>query len=361
MTNISSDRQGQTAGWFAGANTRYGFIGLYDSIFQAEEFDSVYVILGAPGTGKSHLMKAVAAHVPEAFQERLYCSSDPSSLDGLILRKDGRAIGILDGTSPHSRALTLPGAVETVLDLGAFWNKSKLKAARGAIIEHTRQKKVAYESAYAALSLAGHIEAERMRLLQSAFLKEKAEAFSARLLKKLSPPAGAQEVRYLSAIGMTGQASFAKDLAPCKTVWRIPTYYGIEKLCLDVIAKQATEMGLSHVRFPDVLDPYYTECLFFPEVECAILAGEESTPFEEVTVTPTRFAALEALRAIRPRLRALGHMLEEEKEATKEALTMAGRAHFALEGIFADAMDFAAKEAFTLQTVAQIRKDLSLP
>ena len=358
MTSILSDHPKQTAHWFAGANTRYGFIGLYDSIFQAEQFDSVYVIQGAPGTGKSHFMKAVAAEFPEASQERLYCSSDPSSLDGLILRRKGRAIGILDGTSPHSRALTLPGAVETVLDLGAFWNRQKLRDARSAILTHTRQKKAAYENAYAILSLSGHIETEKMRLLQSAFLREKAEAFSTRLFKKLSLPKGKQQVRYLSAIGMTGQTSLAHRLTLCKSVWRIPTYYGTEKLCLDVIAKQAKELGVSHVRFPDVLDPYHTECLLFPEAECAILAGEESTPLEERAVTPTRFVSSDALRAIRPRLRALTRMLREEKEAALSELAQAGREHFALEGIFAEAMDFEAKEIFTSEITESIRKEI---
>ena len=361
MTNIQSVLQKQAVFHrFAGANTRYGFIGLYDSIFRAGEFESIYVIHGAPGTGKSHLMKTVAARIPEASQERLYCSSDPDSLDGLILSHSGRKIGLLDGTAPHSRSISLPGTVETVLDLGAFWNRHKLKNERGEITSQVKYKKTAYENAYAALGLAGHIESEKMRILHSAFLKEKAEKFAQRLMRRIGAPIGEQRIRYLSALGMFGVASRREDLSICQRVWRVPPYYGFEKLLLDTVARYARESGVEHVRFPDVLDPYYTECLLFPKSECAVLVGDRDVTEEDFIITPTRFVDCPSLRRERSSLRTLAHMLTEEKNTALRELSLAGKAHFALEKIFAKAMDFAAKEEFAEKTVETIRNELFL-
>lgn len=56
---------------------------------------------------------------PGESVEYYYCSSDTSSLDGIVLKHSGTAI--LDGTSPHTTDPAYPGAVEEIINMGDFF------------------------------------------------------------------------------------------------------------------------------------------------------------------------------------------------------------------------------------------------
>ena len=109
---------------FAASNSCEGFRNYYNEIFTDTSVDRLYVIKGGPGTGKSHFMRVVARRARErgyTVTEYL-CSSDPASLDGLLLSKAGCAtLGLLDGTPPHVREPAVPGARDEIVNLGAFW------------------------------------------------------------------------------------------------------------------------------------------------------------------------------------------------------------------------------------------------
>ena len=84
--------------FFLGANTSKGFLSRYEQISKNQKIKKLYVIKGGAGTGKSTIMKKVAEEYHKrGFQiERIHCSSDPDSLDGVIVEEKGMAI--LDGT-----------------------------------------------------------------------------------------------------------------------------------------------------------------------------------------------------------------------------------------------------------------------
>lgn len=87
--------------YFSGGNTASGFVSYYDHIFR--DLDRLYIIKGAPGTGKSKLMRDIANEACNRNYtvEYYHCSSDPDSLDGIIIRDI--SVGVLDGTAPHVR------------------------------------------------------------------------------------------------------------------------------------------------------------------------------------------------------------------------------------------------------------------
>lgn len=92
---------GKTLHFFLGANTPQGFVSRFDQLADPNDGWREFVIKGGPGTGKSSLMKRIAAEKGERCQrvEMIHCSSDVDSLDGVILPDIKTAIG--DGTSPH--------------------------------------------------------------------------------------------------------------------------------------------------------------------------------------------------------------------------------------------------------------------
>ena len=86
------------SGFFLGANTPNGFTSLFADCY-TKSF-TVFILKGTPGSGKSTMMKKIAATFPLSH-ELIYCSSDPDSLDGIIFPNE--KICVLDGTSPHVR------------------------------------------------------------------------------------------------------------------------------------------------------------------------------------------------------------------------------------------------------------------
>ena len=74
----------------------------------------LYLIKSGPGCGKSTMMKQLA-QLSAGPVQRIHCSSDPDSLDGVVFCDKNAAI--LDATAPHTLEPLAPGADEVVVSL----------------------------------------------------------------------------------------------------------------------------------------------------------------------------------------------------------------------------------------------------
>ena len=111
---------------FLAANSPSGFVSFFDELYNPYRNCRAYIIKGGPGTGKSSFMKYIAVKAADRGYEAVLCpcSSDPDSLDGLII-KDLKTV-IIDGTAPHTVEPVYPGACEEIINLGVFWNGDAL-------------------------------------------------------------------------------------------------------------------------------------------------------------------------------------------------------------------------------------------
>lgn len=163
--------KGKALHYFAGGNTSRGFFSLYESNFAGLE--KVFILKGGPGTGKSTLMKKIATNWQEKGQdvEYIHCSSDPDSLDGIVV--PAFKIGIVDGTEPHVVEPKAPGAIEEYVNLGEAWNSQKLSTEKADIIRLMAERKEAYNQAYKAYAdaLAVHDEWEDIYIANMDFEK----------------------------------------------------------------------------------------------------------------------------------------------------------------------------------------------
>ncbi|MEQ6377176.1 PRK06851 family protein [Bacillaceae bacterium S4-13-56] len=137
---------GEITHYFAGGNTAKGFYNLFESNMQGMEH--IYLIKGGPGTGKSTMMKKIAKVWNEkGFDiEELHCSSDPDSLDGIII--PSLKFGVFDATAPHVLEPKAPGAIENYINLGDAWDSNLLRESKEKIVDIQTELSTYYSKAY---------------------------------------------------------------------------------------------------------------------------------------------------------------------------------------------------------------------
>lgn len=146
--------KGQLRNMFPGGNTPDGFYSYYNYILPQRKAKKIFCIKGGPGVGKSTLMKAVGRHFHEKGEsvDFLWCSSDPNSLDGILLKD--RATLLVDGTAPHIVDPKNPGAVDEIVNLGTFWNEESIAGRRDEIISCNENIAQSFDFAYGYLKIA---------------------------------------------------------------------------------------------------------------------------------------------------------------------------------------------------------------
>ncbi|WP_226037053.1 PRK06851 family protein [Aquibacillus saliphilus] len=157
--------------YFCGGNTAKGFYGLYESNMQGLE--TIYLLKGGPGTGKSTLIKRVANEWGEKgyHLELIHCSTDNDSLEALIIPE--LKFGVFDSTSPHVLEPTAPGAIEQYVNLGSAWDIAKLKDKRQEIINYQQSIQEIYQKSYASFKngLQIHDDLEEIYIREMDFAK----------------------------------------------------------------------------------------------------------------------------------------------------------------------------------------------
>ena len=113
--------------YFLGSSGKDGFFSCFEQLMPKTEGRYIYIIKGGPGTGKSSFMKKIADEMEskDIDCERIFCSSDPDSLDGVIF--PSLRVSIADGTSPHVLDPDYPGASGEIINFGDCWNKTLLR------------------------------------------------------------------------------------------------------------------------------------------------------------------------------------------------------------------------------------------
>ena len=144
----------KTRHFFAGVNSPLGFYSHFDMIAPDKECKRKIYIKGGPGTGKSSLMKRIAAFAAEEGYDTdvFHCSSDPASLDGVYIPKLKTAV--VDATAPHGDDPDFPGANGEIFNAASYIKKDSLKEHLGDIIHFADYKKSAFSRAYAYLKAA---------------------------------------------------------------------------------------------------------------------------------------------------------------------------------------------------------------
>ncbi|MGI6406570.1 MAG: PRK06851 family protein [Syntrophaceticus sp.] len=138
---------------FPGGNTCLGFYSFYNYII-GEEARRIFILKGGPGTGKSTFMKRIGEKLLARGLDMEYhwCSSDNESLDALTVPQ--YQLAILDGTEPHVVDPSYPGIVDEIVNLGDYWDRTKLEPYKEQIIALRKSVTHHFATTYSCLKMA---------------------------------------------------------------------------------------------------------------------------------------------------------------------------------------------------------------
>ncbi len=339
---------------FAAANSGKGFVSFYPEIFDAEGIRRKYIIKGGPGTGKSSFMRTVAKYAEEQGREvtLYYCSSDPESLDGVVI--DGK-IAILDGTAPHSMDADLPGVKDEIVNLGVFWDSDALAKQYNEITSLCNLKSECYRRAYRYLAACFEIREADRSLIMPALKQSKMERAAQRILREV--PKGEKFSLipgFSDSVGMRGRVRIGTYEKQARKLYVVEDYYRIAPFFLCSLAEEAKK---KEIRVCVSYHPVHTDeidTLYFPDSgECFVTKTPEEAEAltveagcETVFLNMKRFADAEEIRKIRSQYRENRKMYEALLDSACDSLKEAGDYHFRLEKIYISCMDFETESRF---------------
>lgn len=327
--------------YFAAANGIGGFSSLFSEVFSPIAYKRIYIIKGGPGSGKStFLRRAADACINRGIRtEKILCSSDPDSLDGLVLPE--QKIALLDGTAPHAAEPSLPGAAETVLNFFDFFDCDGLHRHKSQLKALSDEKRENYQSAYRLLHALGQLHAQLDCVISECFDLQKAQGTVSRMLRRIAPLGTQSGTIYLNANSTKG-AVFLQSGA--KPLVRVAPLHGAEELLLDMFCDALDAAGISALRVADALNEKKTRALLFANGSIEIGTKAENAlclntaRFLKSGITPA---------ALRRKTHALRSICNAILQEVFSYLAKAGEAHAKIEALCHPYINFGALNDFT--------------
>ncbi len=335
-----------TKEFFIGATTGSGYTSCCDDVF--ENAERIYIVKGAPGTGKSHLMKELSLCRSEET-EIFYCSSDHRSIDALWFPK--KKICITDGTSPHAKDTKIPGIRDELVDLGRFWDSEVLLESKKEIAELTKAKTEGYKRIFSSLSLLGRLKCAENEILSDYLNKEKMNAAADRLVKRIGAKKGNILFRQTLSVGMHGINSLDTFKRLSEISFDIDGRYGSGSCFCDAVLRSAKENQVEVWVSRDPLRATEPCSVFFPgsNAMVEIKNGENDDTKERSTkiINMERFIPSPRLGSSKACLKQIERTRNEFIKTVLKDFEKVRDAHFGLEKIYGRAMDFKAVTKYT--------------
>ncbi len=348
--------------YFLAANSGEGFVSSFEDNYDFTDGWRAYIIKGGPGTGKSSFMKYVTVKAMDMGYsvELCPCSSDPDSLDGVII-KNIKTI-ILDGTSPHVIEPKMVGVCEEIINLGQFWNSEKLRERAKEIISVTTRNKKLHKTAAAYISAAGELIYDNFKLSNNFIGYNKCENFALKLATQLLPKTKntpKEWVRFIGGVTPKGVIAFKSTVEDFyKNIIVIDDKYGaVANVTMEKIRNTALERGYEIITIKNPFLPsVMIDHILIPELSLAFVREYEYIKFGEHhrRIHARRFYDINILRECRTRLTFNRRVARELLLGAIETLSKAKAVHDKLEKYYIDAMDFNALTLFAEQKAREI-------
>ncbi len=259
---------------FPGGNTSEGFYSYYDYILPQDEATRIFIIKGGPGVGKSTFMKQSGQDLlKEGYDvEFMHCSSDPESLDGLVI--PALKVALIDGTAPHIVDPKNPGAVDEIIHLGDFWDEDGMKSNREDIMKANNEVGRLFARAYRYLKAASYVYEDNIKIYELASNRQQANIIAYRIIEdifgdeKAAENEGGTRCLFASAITPSGLKNYLPSILNTNRLIVLKGHKGTGR---EVLLEKIVEAA--------VIRGYYVECYYCPmtpeKLEHIVIPGKD--------------------------------------------------------------------------------------
>lgn len=352
-----------TTAFFMAANSGKGFYSLFDEMYSPDEGWKFYIIKGGPGTGKSSVMKRIVDKAEEKgyCSEKIFCSSDPKSLDGVIIPE--LKVGIADGTSPHIMEPKYPGVCEKIINLGECWDENELKKNSEHIITLTDCNKALHKRSSRYVSAAASALKENERILWSAMKNDKADNLTTRYINRYvdcRKAYGNEKKRFLDAVTPEGKIMLNETaLSLCDTIISITDDFAFAAHSLiGKIRNYALANGADVITCLYPIDPSGNpRHIIFKKERIGFFTSDSKSGFKNYAtrnINAKRLIDDSILNAYKNRVNFNAKIAEDFLDESVKILSKAKSVHDELEKYYISAMDFEKVNQITNRMIDEI-------
>ncbi len=352
--------------FFLGGITQNGFHTHFDNEISNEQYFT-YILKGGAGTGKSTLLKKIAKEFCEIDDVCIYyCSSDPNSLDAVILKK--AKVIIVDGTAPHTFDPVYPGVSQIILNLGEFWDGETLIKNYIDIVNTINENLKWHKRCKNYVNALASLFTDTYSIAHEALNYKKLDGFVSRLSNKLLPKKalkeGETEFAQLSALTPKGYYSLLDTVKEYENIYILnDNYFAGSDIFLRDFANIATSKGLDVIISECTLfSPHIYEHLLIPALKTAFIS---SNPINNNTIDNAkpinylRFYNSSQISQKKQRLAFNKKACDDLLEEAVSVLNNANVIHRKIEDYYILAMDFDKVEQLTQKLIKQIKNKYS--
>lgn len=349
--------------YLLGANSCEGFVSYFDKCFDFRDGWRCIIIKGGPGTGKSSFMKNIASAASKrGFDVQMcVCSSDPDSLDGIVI--PDKKTALIDGTAPHVAEPVYPGACEQIINLGEFWNGRQLRENAAQIIKLTDKNKKLHKTASGYIAAAGELIYDNYKLSKSYTDLTAAETFGKKISQKLIPKQTDKQphewVRFIGGISPDKITAYPETVSRFykNTVIIDDKYGAAANAVIEAVRKTALSRGYEIITLKNPFLPStLTDHILIPKLSLAFVTENEYIKFntDSRRIHARRFADVELMHSLRSRMLFNRKFARELFKEAANTLKSAKAVHDELESFYIDAMDFEAVSHLAEKTARDI-------
>lgn len=339
--------------FFAAVNSAYGFKSYFEELFFGDDIKRRYIIKGGAGTGKSTFLKALAFSADKAGHdvELYYCSSDVTSLDGVIIRDMG--ICAIDATSPHAYDCKYVGCVDILLDVTRFLNGESLIDKTDEIKHLSTESSRFYSGGYKKLQAAGNLVNELYESGRGHIDLKKLEKTAARLTGGTQKTDKDLKIRIVSALGAHGKTSLTDYFSGLSKAYYVEDSHVTAPMLIKKIEEKARGKVTAFIN-PLIPDRY--EAIYLEESK-VLISGEKKLLPEKYTKIHTKEFYDGYYGQNKEKLKFEKKLINALMDMARESFAKAKESHDRLEKINIAAMDFSAMEKWSKELIGEILSD----
>ena len=345
--------------FFPGGNTTDGFYSYYNQLTNKNQLDRIYTIKGGPGVGKSTFMKDIAEHFDnKGFMiEYYHCSSDPDSLDAVIIKE--KKLMFVDGTAPHIIDPVYPGVLYEMINLADFYDNSKLMPYKNQIIDLTDNISDIFKQSYNYLkslkNIKNNLEAQYKKALKSNDLNTFSKILTKRIAKGKQGYGYGEQKQFISAITPSGLRNYIDINTNFSNIFVLNSQVG--DLTYKITESVKNALKQNNFSFKSLYCPTapdtHIEHIFIPELDCALITSNKYHQCFKGEIIETNHL-YDCGKLNKDEIEYETKLYESLLEKTVSILQNAKKAHDRLEKYYISAMDFYALDSFKKEFISSI-------